>query len=294
MTMNQFDLPESRVSKLHFDQVLSQIHDLPALPAIVQDLLKNVGPDDIDINIITRKVSLDQALAAKTLRFANSSFYGLQSKVTTIQQAITLIGVDSVRHVVTATALTGYFPPNNCIGFDFIALWRHAVATAVCARVLARHLHVNQDYAFTAGLLHDIGRLVLATYFRREYEMAITYRNLHDCQWLEAEQEVMGVDHVMAGVALAEHWNFSDSIRYAIAGHHKPENQKVHSLASIVHVANAIVHALDLSGTEDDLVPPVSPNAWEGLGLNEDVYQHVFHETELLFDEVSRVLLTEK
>ncbi|MES2026818.1 MAG: HDOD domain-containing protein [Pseudomonadota bacterium] len=292
--MMTIDMPETSTYRLHFDQVISQIRDLPALPAIVQDLMRNVGPDDVDLNVITRKVSLDQALTAKTLQFANSSFYALQSKVTTIQQAITLIGVDSVRHVVTASALTGYFPPNNCAGFDFFSLWRHSVATAVCARVLARHLHLNQDYAFTAGLLHDIGRLVLVTYFRNEYEAVIAYRNLHDCQWLDAEREVMGVDHVMAGEALAAHWNFSDSIRYAIAGHHHPEQQKVRSLASIVHIADAIAHALDLSGREDDLVPPISLIAWNGLGLSEDVYQQVFHETEMLFDEVSRVLLTEK
>ena len=244
----------SRIEKLHFNQVINQIRDLPALPAIVHDLMKNISPDETDIHVITRKVSMDQALSAKTLQFANSSFYGLQSKVTTIQQAITLIGVNAVRHVVTATALTAYFPPNNCAGFDFFALWRHSVATAVCARVLARHLHVNQDYAFTAGLLHDIGRLVLVTYFRSEYEAVIAYRNEHDCHWLIAEREVLGVDHVMAGDALAAHWNFSETIRHAIAGHHNPEQQTVRSLASIVHVADAIAHALDLSHLENDLV----------------------------------------
>ncbi len=103
----------------------------------------------------------------------------------------------------------------------------------------------------------------------------------------------MGVDHTMAGAALAAHWNFSDTIRFAIAGHHEPEGQKVHSLASIVHIANAITHALDMSGVEDDLVPPVSPASWKGLGLSEEIYQQVFIETERQFDEVSRVLLAE-
>lgn len=283
--------PEENAIHLHFEQVIQKINDLPALPAIVQDLIRNVGQDEVDINVITRKVSLDQALSAKTLRFANSSLYGLQTRVTTIQQAITLIGIDAVRHVATATALASHFPQNNCTGFDFIALWRHAVATAVCARILARHLRLNQDYAFTAGLLHDIGRLVLATHFQTEYEAVIAYRNQHDCQWLEAEQTVMGINHAMVGEVLAAHWNFSETIQHAIAGHHKPEQRKDRSLSSIVHVANAIVHALDLSGVEDDLVPPVSAAAWEGLGLNEDSYQLVFHETELLFDEVSHVLL---
>lgn len=272
------------------DQVIAQIRDLPVLPAIVQDLMK-VGQEDADIHVLTRKVSLDQALSAKTLRFANSSFYGLQSKVTTIQQAVTLIGVDAVRHVVTATALTNYFPQNDCAGFSFVAQWRHSIAAAVCARVLARHLHVNQEYAFTAGLLHDIGRLVLITHFRREYEAVIAYREQNDCEWLAAERAVMGVDHAVVGEALAAHWNFSETIRRAIAGHHHPEAHKEHSLAAIVHVANAIVHALDLSDQENDAVPSISPSAWEGLGLDEQAYLQIFRETELLFEEVSHVLL---
>ena len=283
--------PESNAYRIHFDQVLRQIHDLPALPALVQDLLRNVNPEEADIHTMTRKISLDQTLSAKILRFANSPFYGLQARVTTIQQAVTLIGVESARHVATATTLKNYFPPGSSASLDFTALWRHAIATAVCARALAWHLHVNQDYAFTAGLLHDIGRLLLATHFRKEYEAVVAYRNDGDCQWLDAEQAVMGIDHAIAGEALAEHWHFSDSIRHAIAGHHNPELQKSHSLASIVHVANAIVHALDLSGVEDDLVPSVSPAAWEDLGLSEDIYQHVFHETELMFEEVSSILL---
>jgi len=284
------DAPQQDAHHVHFEQMMAQIRDLPALPAIAQDLMK-VGQEDVDIHVITRKVSLDQALSAKTLRFANSSFYGLQSKVTTIQQAVTLIGVDAVRHVVTANAVTGYFPQHDCEGFSFIAQWRHSIAAAVCARVLARHLHVNQEYAFTAGLLHDIGRLVLITHFRREYEAVIAYRREHDCEWLTAERAVMGVDHVTAGEALARHWNFADTIRYAIAGHHEPEAQREYSLAAIVHVANAIVHALDLSDQEDDVVPSVSTTAWEGLGLDEQAYLQVFRETELLFEEVSHVLL---
>ena len=282
--------PTPDAHQVRFDQVIQQIRDLPVLPTIVQDLMK-LGQEDADIHVITRKVSLDQALSAKTLRFANSSFYGLQSRVTTIQQAVTLIGVDAVRHVVTATTLTSYFPQNDCEGFSFTTQWRHSIAAAVCARVLARHLRVNQEYAFTAGLLHDIGRLVLVTHFRPEYEAVIAYRKEHDCEWLTAERAVMGIDHVVVGEALAIHWNFSDTIRRAIAGHHNPEAQKEHSLAAIVHIANAIVHALDLSGQEDDVVPPVSPTAWEGLGLDENTYQQVFRETELLFEEVSRVLL---
>lgn len=278
---------------LAFDQVMQQIHDLPTLPVIVQDLLKSIDSDDADIHLITRKVSQDQALSAKVLRFANSSFYGVQSRVTTIQQAITLIGIDAVKHMASASTLTRLFPSEHLAGLDFTALWRHSVATAVCARVLARHLHVNQDYAFTAGLMHDIGRLVLVIYFRDQYQKVLAYREEQDSHLIEAERDIMGIDYVMTGVALATHWNFSDSIRNAIAGHYRPENQKVHSLASIVHIANAIVHALDLSRYENDLVPPLSQAAWDDLALSEETYLRVFHETEVMFEEIGRILLTD-
>jgi len=281
--------PQLATNKVRLEQLLQQIDALPALPAIVQNLLK-AGPEDADIHAMTRLVSLDQALAARTLRFANSSLYGLQARVTTIQQAVTRLGVDAVRHLVAAHTVKDYFS-HDCPGFSLITQWRHAVATAVCARVLARHLHVNQEYAFTAGLLHDVGRLVLITHFRQEYEAVIAYRREHDCEWLHAEREVMGIDHTTAGEALAAHWQFADTIRCAIAGHHEPDLQKDRALAGIVHVANVIVHALDLSDQEDDLAPPLSTAAWDALGLEEAAYRQIFHETELLFEEVSRVLL---
>jgi putative nucleotidyltransferase with HDIG domain len=158
--------------------------------------------------------------------------------------------------------------------------------------VLARQMRFNQDYAFTAGLLHDIGRLVLVSCFPNQYSVTIAYREEHDCYLLEAERKVLGVDHVDAGMALAEHWNFSDTMRLAIGGHHDPEAPGAGFLASIIHVADAIVHALDLAQMPDDLVPPVSTVAWNALGLDEEIYLQLFRETELQYDEISMVLLS--
>lgn len=169
------------------------------------ELLDSIDRDDVDITILAKKVSHDQALTAKTLHFANSSFYGTQFKVTTIQQAITPLGVQNLRNLIAAAAVTGCFPESRCPGFDHKAYWRHCVGTAVCAKVLARHLHVNQDYAYTAGLLHHIGRLVLVTRFTQAYECVLAYRALHDCYLLVAERALLGIDHVVAGHVLAQH-----------------------------------------------------------------------------------------
>lgn len=278
------------MSTLTLDAVMARLDDLPSLPAVVMELLSAVDQEDVDISVLARKVSHDQALTAKTLRLANSSLYGLQVKVTTIAQAITFLGFQTTRNLITAAAVTGCFPESSCTGFDHKAFWRHSIASAACAKVLARRLRFNQDYAFTAGLLHDIGRLVLVTAFAQEYGLAMEWRRAQDAYVLEAEQAVLGVDHVAAGVALAERWQFSDTMKMAIAHHHDPDAAGAGLLATIVHVADAIAHALDVGREPDDLVPGVSSAAWAALGLNEEAYLHVFRETELHFDEIALVL----
>ena len=279
------------MSALVLDDIVRKLEDLPSLPAVVMELLSSIDQDDADISVLAKKVSYDQALTAKTLRLANSSLYGLQVKVTTIQQAITFLGFQTTRNLITAAAVTGCFAEGQCPGFDDKAFWRHSIATAACCKVLARRVRFNQDYAFTAGLLHDIGRLVLVSSFAERYQEVMEYRKAHDTHVLEAEQVVMGIDHVVAGVALAQHWNFSDTMKMAIAYHHDPDHEGAGILAAIVHVANAIVHALDLAGDVDELVPTVSSLAWTVLGLNQEAYLHVFRETELQFEEITQLLM---
>lgn len=277
-------------AQIQLDQVVAEIDQLPALPEIVNDILQNINREDLDISVLARKIALDQTLTAKVLRYANSSYYGATGKISTIPQAITLLGMSTVRQLITAAALAVSFPNNECKGFDFKAFWRHSMGTAVCARIMARHLHLNQDFAFTAGLLHDIGRLVLVTRFTQAYEQALAWRGQEDAYMLEAERRVLGVNHMQAGHALAMHWHFPEVIDHAIVGHHKPDPAARGSIASLIHVANAIMHALDLAGEEDDAVPPVDLSAWYGVGLDGETYQQIFRETELEFEKITVIL----
>lgn len=276
---------------LTLDDVQGSLQDLPSLPAVVMELLGSIDQEDVDISVLARKVSMDQALTAKTLRLANSASSGLQVCVTTIQQAITYLGFQATRNLITAAAVTGCFPEGKCPGFDHRTFWRHSIATAACAKVLARRTRLNQDFAFTAGLLHDIGRLVLVTAYPERYSAVLAQRQQDDRQLLDVERELLGVDHVMAGTALAQHWQFSDTMLHAIAYHHEPEAPGAGFLATIVHVANAIVHALDLARDDNELVPPVSMVAWTALGLSQEAYLHVFRETEMQFEEMSNILM---
>jgi putative nucleotidyltransferase with HDIG domain len=273
------------------DDLGKNIRSLPSLPVIVIDLLNSFEQEDINLNALAEKVSRDQALAAKTLRLANSSFYGLSRKVATIQQAITVLGFDSVRALITAAAATDVFSSSVHPAFDFKSFWQHAASTAVCSKLLARSMNLNQNYAFITGLLHDVGTLVLVTRFPEQYAAAVAYRISHDCHQDEAELVTLGLDHTVAGQALATHWKFPVLMQMVIANHHAPRSQDLGDIASVIHAADAIVHALDLPRKEDAMVPTIVENAWNSLRIPSATLHAVFRQTELEFEEVCQLLL---
>lgn len=277
------------MNTLVLNDVIKSVRDLPSLSAVVSELLSSFDQTDASVGMLADKVSRDQALTAKTLRIANSSFYGLQHKVTTVQQAIIVLGLDCIRSLVTAAAVTDNFSASMHASFQLKSFWRHSVSTALCAKSIAKELKLNQDSAFIAGLLHDVGRLVLVTGFPQQYAQAIIYRDTHDCHMLEAERKVLGVDHMVAGLALAEHWKFPIVMQKAIGSHHAPKIQDQGDVPGIVHVADVIAHALDLSDHEDDLVPPLVESAWDRLNLGQDALRNIFRRTEEEFDEACQI-----
>ncbi len=257
--------------------LIRNAQDLPSPPAVVMELLNSIDSDDIDVATLAATVAQDQALTGKTLRLANSPYFATQIKVTTIHQAITLLGFRNVRKIIMTAALTGCFPVQRCAGFDYKMFWRHALATASAAAILARQLGLNADFAFTAGLLHDIGRLVLVTCAPDEYAEVIRYRTEHQSSMLEAERIVLRMDHAQAGEILAAHWNFSETLRLAIAAHHDPDMPGAGFLASIVHVANAIAEQLEMQD-DQKTTPAVSLTAWQALHLDDALYERIFDE----------------
>ena len=279
------------MNMLDLGQVVRGVRDLPALPSIVLDLVASFGRDDVDVTTLAEKMSRDQALAAKTLRLANSYFYGLPSKVKTVKQAIVVLGFDSARALAVASSIIENFDADRCPQVDVASFWRHSIATALCAKILARHARIDQDQAFIAGLLHDIGRLVLASSFPEQYAKVLDCCGSEDALLGEVEFKVLGVDHQRAGQMLAEAWKFPPLIQRAIGQHHAPASADLGDIPGIVHAANAMVHALDLGGGEHAAVPRLLDAAWDGLGITPQQLQAACRETEGQFEEACRLLM---
>lgn len=277
---------------LNRDQVLSRFRQLPSLPVVVSDLLASFGNEDVDIEQIARQIARDQALTARVLRVANSSFYGLQSRVGTINEAVVVLGFRAVRSMVMAVAMNGIFRVDQCRNFDAQAYLRHGVGVALAARALAPLAGQNPELAFTGGLLHDIGQLVLAANFSAQYSAVLDYRSKHDCQLVIAERDILGMDHAEVGGMLAASWRFPESLRQAVAEHHAPASALANSLANVVHIADAFAHALSLSGAPSEMAVPIDRTAWERLGLDGDQCRKALGEIERAFDDTYLVLKT--
>ena len=266
------------------EQVVAKIRRLPSLPAVVAEVLESFEDEHADVGAIGKKIAQDQALSAKVLRVANSSFYGLAGRVITVQDAMVVLGFRNVRILVLAAGVTGSFPAVEGGWFDLRAFWLHAIITAVCARAFAADASVEPDRAFTAGLLHDIGRIVLATCFPDRYREVAEYRARLDCYPIEAEREILGLDHAAVGGALTERWKFAPVIQHAVAAHHGPASEALQDgapdLAGLVHVADVAAHALDLAGDQNEMVPPLNAVTWARLGLDWPRFRKLLGEAE--------------
>jgi putative nucleotidyltransferase with HDIG domain len=190
-----------------------------------------------------------------------------------------------------ASSVIENFGVSSCPQVDVGSFWRHSIATALCAKILARHARLDQDHAFIAGLLHDIGRLVLASSFPEQYAQVLACCDSEDASLGSAELKVLGVDHQRAGQMLAEAWKFPPAIQRAIGQHHAPAGADLGEVPGIVHLANAVVHALDLGGGEHNAVPLLLDAAWDSLRMTPEQLQAVCREAEGQFEEACRLLM---
>lgn len=266
------------------------IRALPSLPTVVQELLLLVRQKEVQLEAISNTLRLDQALSIKVLQLANSPFYGLSGRIGSVRDAINILGLRQLGSLVIAAALTVQFEKLHGKSLHMDSFWRHSIGCAAAARQLAVHVGLDSAAAFTAGLLHDVGRLVVDSHYPLEAAEAIAWAEEHDMPHCEAEHTLLGIDHTELGEWVCRHWRFSSDVVEAIAGHHRPPPAGPVSLIDVVHAADAITHALDIAGAATEAVPCVNPIAWARLNLHEDDLPALLASIESEFNDLLAVL----
>lgn len=229
-------------------------------------------------------ISHDPALTARILRIVNSAYYSLAAKIELVSRAVSVIGEDDLRNLVLATSAVDTFKriPNQLVDIDLF--WRHSVHTGIVSRLLSKHCNIlHGERLFVAGMLHDIGKLIL--YFKEPElsQQVLIAAAESDGQLYRSEQEIIGFTHGDVGAALIDAWQLSDTLREVAAYHHAPLKAKNYRMeTSIVHIANCVVNAISPDVELDehllDDFPGFEPETLKITGLDLKILPDVMEE----------------
>jgi HD-like signal output (HDOD) protein len=221
---------------MSIEDLFKHSNALPPAPKVVEDLIRSFSEESISVTDIANKLSTDPVLSAKLLRLANSVYYRATRTVGTINEAVVMLGFVTVRTLVISSGLVeGFKPPP---GMDLKQFWRVSLNTAVGAKWLAQHLDQNSELAFTVGMTHAIGQLIIHTALPEQARALDKRVGIFDDGRPAAEQEALGFDYAQASAELAARWKFPEDFSAALLAFPRPlKQQPFNKMAALIHLA---------------------------------------------------------
>ncbi|MDO8466092.1 MAG: HDOD domain-containing protein [Gallionella sp.] len=282
-------------NNINIADLVKGVGGLVTLPDVflrINQLVENPNSSSTDI---AKVVSQDPSFTVRLLRVANSPFYGFPSTIDTVSKAVSVIGTSQIRNLALSMSVAKTFAglPNNLVSMD--NFWHHSLYCALVARILARQARkCDPEAVFTAGLLHDIGELII---FNRLPEQAkesllLVLDQVDDLPVYLAERQIIGFDHAQVGGELARQWGLPPLLEECIAYHHSVgEAQRYPRETALVHLANILAQMAEVDTLEPSDVSPIDPLAWKATGLDEDIIELVVREAQEEIAEAEKLFL---
>lgn len=269
-------------------ELISESPTLGSPPMVYTRLVEVLDDPRSGSHEVAAVISQDTSLTARLLRLANSAYFSFNRPVDSVHQAVTLIGATHVRDIALATSVTSYFRhvPADLINLE--EFWRHSLAVGIGARMLAGMRHEsNVERFFVAGMLHDLGRLILYVQAPDHARAILRHAKNHECLLYQAEWELGGFDHGTIGGILLERWNMPDSLVECVALHHRPDEATNHPVeTATIHLADLIANALKLGRSGERMVPPRWIGVWDALSLDPAALPDLMTSMQVEFTEV--------
>lgn len=274
-------------------RLISSISKIASLPDVCIKFSAALRDPKTSNRELEEILSDDVAMAARVLRIANSAMYSFPSRVDTISQAATIIGYKQLNNIVLACSVINMFKglPQDMV--DMESFWRHSISCAVGSRILASHRQAaNIEQYFTAGLLHDIGRLIIFVELPKQAAEILDKSKTTSTPMHKLEQEVLGFDHAKLGGMLLSSWKLPKRLVDSVGYHHVPSRSHDYMAeTSVVHVADIISHAMKYGESGERLVPELNSAAWQSLGLSVDVVATVLDQVIVQSSELEKNIL---
>ena len=249
---------------------------LPTLPGVVRFVTSMVEDGNASMQEVGETISKDQVLSAKILRMVNSPFYGFPGRISSVTHALVLLGFSVVKGLVLSTAVF------DNLSKQHRGLWEHSLGVAVISRRMARAMGMQDSEEFMiAGLLHDLGKVVLAVVEPETYETVVRRAHEERVHISEVERAVFGVDHTIVASWVCDRWHLPPRLVESLCLHHAPRlaKQNIEAVA-VVHVADIFARAMSYGNPGDATLPPFEAGAFNGLGLDINAYDQILKLAE--------------
>lgn len=274
-------------------ELVSGVVRLVSLPEVCIRVNEMMDDPVVNATDIGKVIAQDTSLTARLLKIVNSAFYGFQARIETVSRAVTVIGLRELRGLVLAASAVESFSklPNDVL--NLVNFWRHSVYCGVVAQLLAQKCNVlHSERLFVAGLLHDIGKLVITNKMVKESREVIKRVEQKKIFDFEAEQAVLGFDHAEVGGELLKEWNMPESLCNSVNYHHRPRAAMEPTIEiCIVHIANILTIRAEHGVGQNDVAPPIDEIALSMTGLSEEDFEQVFARAGTVFSEALDAIL---
>jgi putative nucleotidyltransferase with HDIG domain len=260
-------------------KVLGFVSKMPSLSPTVGKIVSLANDLNSSARDLVKVIKYDPVLMAKVLKLINSSYFGIPREITSINRAVLLLGINTVKNLALSTAVVGSVSQRKESPFDLREVWEHALGVAVAAKLIAKRRGVDAKHLeeyFIAGMLHDIGQILLISYVPTAYHKAVSRSDENLTTLSEEEVKVFGCDHAHLGALIADKWHLTPNLISAIRHHHEPEHTLDHEHSDFIlttAAANYFVHKQGLGFRGDSLFDPLDESVWTALGKSEEEFE---------------------
>lgn len=238
------------------EDILQSISELPPFPMVIQRTLQLIDDPQSSAQDVVDVIQYDQSITMDVLRLCNSAYFGLRRDVHSLREALVMIGFNQLLEIILSREGARLYG-KPCTGYDLSQgeLWRHSVACALLSKIIAKRLNKETSPAhFTAALLHDIGKMVLSNFLKDYLEEIRDLTQKKQLSFVEAEREVLGIDHAELGGKITEQWGFPKVIVSAVWYHHTPFlTQENHEMVQLIYMCDMVALMTGIGGGVDGL-----------------------------------------
>lgn len=246
-------------NKISLENLAKIDGNLPTLPGVALELLDIIKSDNPDIDKAAEIISSDPPLAVKMLQTINSPFYGLRNEIVSVSHAISLLGLNALKNLAMSFSLISNFKPKKDVSFSYAQFWKDSLVGAVAASEIAGKVDSDSpEEAFFAGLLQNIGSLILAESYPEKYEEVVDHMKTENANWLQAESAILGIDHTVVGEFAVRKWGLPEVLKTPIGCHHYPmllknPATKEQTLTQILHLSSMYIDLFNSTNAQDEL-----------------------------------------